>query len=213
MIRAVFKEWEDYVKAYGLTQWDYGQELRLYGLHLPDPIEIHFASKYQDIALIQIGHGIEDGGTSVEIPDDLLEDGGDIVAYVYVCDGKHGETMKTVNLPVKRRQRPEPFNRPNGNRDTIGQILKELENKADDLFLQEDVLQLMSGDKPTGTKVRLPIREREIEMRNTGTAIEWRYTDSNDWNSLIILEDIRGPAGESPEFEIRGGHLYAIYQK
>lgn len=213
MIRAVFKEWEDYVKAYGLTQWDYGQELRLYGLHLPDPIEIHFSSKYQDIALIQIGHGMDDGGTSVAIPDDLLEVGADIIAYVYVCDEMHGETVKTVDLPVKRRQRPEPFNRPNGNRDTIGQILKELENKADDLSLQEDVLQLMSGDKPTGTKVRLPIREREIEMRNTGTAIEWRYTDSNDWNSLIILEDIRGPAGETPEFEIRDGHLYAIYQK
>ena len=213
MIRAVFKEWESCVRAYGLTQWDYGQELRIYGLQLPDPIEVHFAPDHVNVALVQIGHTLEDGGTSVEIPDDMLEEGRDITAYVYLCDEKQGETIKTIHLPVKSRQRPEPYNRPNGSRNTIEEILAELAGKADDLTLQEDILQLMSGGKAIGERIRLPIREREIEMHNTGTEIEWRYTDSNEWCSLIILDDIRGPAGESPEFEIRDGHLYAIYQK
>ena len=53
---------------------------------------------------------------------------------------------------------------------------------------------------------------REIELKNNGVEIQWRYTDSNDWIKLIDLESIRGPAGETPEFEIREGHLYAIYQ-
>lgn len=213
MIRAVFKEWESYVRAYGLTQWDYGQELRIYGLQLPDPIEVHFAPEHVNVALVQIGHTLEDGGTSVEIPDDMLEEGRDITAYVYLCDEKQGETIKTIHLPVKRRERPEPYNKPNGSRNTIEEILAELKTKADDLTLQEDVLQLMSNGKAIGERIRLPIREREIEMQKTSTSIEWRYTDSNKWNRLVALEDIRGPAGETPEFEIRDGHLYAIYQK
>ena len=156
---------------------------------------------------------MEDGGTSVEIPDDMLEEGRDITAYVYLCDEKQGETIKTIHLPVKRRERPEPYNKPNGSRNTIEEILAELKTKADDLTLQDDVLQLMSNGKAIGERIRLPIREREIEMQKTSTSIEWRYTDSNEWNRLVALEDIRGPAGETPEFEIRDGHLYAIYQK
>ena len=93
------------------------------------------------------------------------------------------------------------------------EVLKELRCRADDITLKEDILQLMSGGQAIGSRIRLPIREREIEMQKTSTAIEWRYTDSNEWNRLVALEDIRGPAGETPEFEIRDGHLIAVYQK
>ena len=56
------------------------------------------------------------------------------------------------------------------------------------------------------------LRRKEIELRNNGTALQWRYTDSNEWTELILIDDIKGPAGETPTFEIREGNLYAIYK-
>ena len=200
-----------YKTVYGLAQWDYGQTLQVYGLDLPDEVDIHMAEEFGNLSFTISGRRNEDGSTSASIPDVLLQSGKNIVAYIYVCDDGHGETLRTILMPVKKRARPENYG---GSVLTpMQEILEELHGRADDLSLQEDILQLMSGGKAIGSRVRLPIQEREIEMRNTGTAVEWRYTDSNEWNSLIILEDIRGPAGETPEFEIRNGHLYAIYQK
>ena len=43
MVTAVFTDNDDYARAYGLWQWDYGQQLRIEGLHLPTAVEIHFA--------------------------------------------------------------------------------------------------------------------------------------------------------------------------
>lgn len=33
----------------------------------------------------------------------------------------------------------------------------------------------------------------------------------NDWNDLVPLEDLKGKDGKPPEFEVRDGHLIAIY--
>ena len=48
MITAVFTDNDDYAHAYGLWQWDYGQQLRIEGLHLPTAVEIHFALQEKD---------------------------------------------------------------------------------------------------------------------------------------------------------------------
>ncbi len=200
-----------YKTVYGLSQWDYGQVLQVHGLQLPDQTEVHLTEEFGSLSFTVPGNRQESGDTNVEIPDVLLQSGKNVIAYIYVCDDRQGETLRTILMPVKKRAKPENYG---GSVLTpMQEILEELHGRADDLSLQEDILQLMSGGKAIGSRVRLPIQEREIEMRNTGTAVEWRYTDSNEWNSLIILEDIRGPAGETPEFEIRNGHLYAIYQK
>lgn len=200
-----------YKTVYGLSQWDYGQVLQVYGLQLPDQTEVHLAEEFGTMSFTVPGNRQEDGSTIVEIPDTLLQSGKNVIAYIYVCDDGQGETLRTILMPVKKRAKPENYG---GSALTpMQEILKELRGRADDLSLQEDMLQLMSGGQSIGSRIRLPIREREIEMRNTGTEIGWRYTDSNEWCSLIILDDIRGPAGETPEFEIRDGHLYALYQK
>lgn len=200
-----------YKTVYGLSQWDYGQVLQVYGLQLPDQTEVHLAEEFGTMSFTVPGNRQEDGSTIVEIPDTLLQSGKNVIAYIYVCDDGQGETLRTILMPVKKRAKPENYG---GSALTpMQEILEELRGRADDLSLQEDILQLMSGGQAIGSRIRLPIREREIEMQKTSTAIEWRYTDSNEWNLLVSLEDIQGPAGETPEFEIRDGHLIALYQK
>ena len=33
------------------------------------------------------------------------------------------------------------------------------------------------------------------EVRNNGTAIQWKYSDETDWRDLVALSELRGAAG------------------
>lgn len=212
MIMAVFQDQDSAVTATGLTQWDYGQVLRILGLCGLKRTEVHFALDGGGAALIQLAQMEEDGAVTVPIPDCLLETGRSIVAYVYVTDQTSGETIRTIKMPVTRRAKPQDYDSP-ADKSLLRQVLDQLAIKADDLSLEDGALQLLAQGQAIGTKIRLPsVSGREIELKNNGTAIQWRYTDSNEWTDLVALEDLRGLAGETPEFEIRDGHLFAIYQ-
>lgn len=211
MIRAVFNEKEDFLKVYGLTQWDYGQELQIIGLQNLKRLEVHFAAGNSASALICPASLQTDGSILTRIPDKLLERGENIKAYVYVADETSGETVYTMTLYVTRRPKPEEYNSP-AEKNLLRQILEKLDAKADSLGLVDGELVLKAGETEVGPRIRLPTGGGEIELKNNGTAIQWRYTDSNEWIDLISLEELKGPAGETPEFEIRDGHLYAIYQ-
>ena len=34
------------------------------------------------------------------------------------------------------------------------------------------------------------------EVRNNGTAIQWKYSDEADWHDLVALTELRGAAGD-----------------
>lgn len=210
MIQVEFKENQNSADVYGLTQWDYGQILVITGIPYQERMEIHFALQGEKEALVQEADK-EEESIVARIPDVLLRDGRDIKAYLYFEDAEKGITVRTVYLPVKSREKPEDYITEE-HKDVIQKIIERLGLKADDLSLDENVLQLLSGDHPIGKRVRLPTA-REIELRNHEDAIQWRYTDSNEWTDLVQLESLRGKDGQTPAFELRNGHLYAIYQE
>ena len=121
MITAVFQNNDDYAHAYGLWQWDYGQQLRIEGLHLPTAVEIHFAlQETGGEAITRVGT-TKDGITTVTIPDSMLEGNRatwtadkayNIYAWVYLSDKLFGETIKRITMQVKSRPKPEAFEAP-----------------------------------------------------------------------------------------------------
>ena len=121
MITAVFQNNDDYAHAYGLWQWDYGQQLRIEGLHLPTAVEIHFAlQETGGEAITRVGT-TKDGVTTVTIPDSMLEGNStvwtadkayNIYAWVYLSDKSSGETIKRITMQVKSRPKPEAFEAP-----------------------------------------------------------------------------------------------------
>lgn len=129
MITAVFTDNDDYARAYGLWQWDYGQELRIQGLHLPTAVEIHFAlQETGGEAITRVGT-TKDGVTTVTIPDSMLEGNRatwtadkayNIYAWVYLSDKSSGETIKRITMQVKSRPKPEAFEAPED-----GEIFRE----------------------------------------------------------------------------------------
>ena len=121
MITAVFQNNDDYAHAYGLWQWDYGQQLRIEGLHLPTAVEIHFALQETGGEAIPRVGTTKDGVTTVTIPDSMLEGNGtawtaekaySIYAWVYLSDKSSGETIKRITMQVKSRPKPEAFEAP-----------------------------------------------------------------------------------------------------
>lgn len=121
MVTAVFTDNDDYARAYGLWQWDYGQQLRIEGLHLPTAVEIHFAlQETGGEAITRVGT-TKDGVTTVTIPDSMLEGNRatwtadkayNIYAWVYLSDKSSGETIKRITMQVKSRPKPEAFEAP-----------------------------------------------------------------------------------------------------
>lgn len=212
MIQAVFEQNEEYVRVSGLTQWDYGQDLQIIGLGIVQNAEIHFALEGCREAEIQTAK-IEDEILYARIPDKLLEKGENIKAYVYLATPDYGETVKTIAMPVARRPKPDDYSSP-AERNLLRELMEQVSLKADNIKAIDGFIQLLAGEKEIGDRIRLPSGSgREIELRNNGQAIQWRYTDSNEWKDLASLADLKGPAGETPEFEIRDGHLIAIYKQ
>ena len=130
MITAVFTDNSDYARATGLWQWDYGQRLRIEGLHLPTAVEIHFAlTEFAGDAIPRVGT-TKDGVTEVVIPDSLLENLAagatyEIYAWIYLADKTTGETIKRISMQVKCRPKPEAFDAPGDAeifRDAIAQV-------------------------------------------------------------------------------------------
>lgn len=202
---------DDFLRKTGLNQWDYGQKLEIFGLPGIVNAELHFCLENDPEAQI-VPAEIKGEKISADIPDVLLKRGRNICAYLYIATPEQGKTIKTIFLPVKRRARPGDYSDP-PDKNLLRQIMEVVENKADNMKLTDGTLQLLSGEKEIGERIRLPAGGgREIEIRNNGTAIQWRYTDSNQWTDLVEIEDLKGKDGAVPEFEIRGGHLYAIYE-
>lgn len=87
--------------AHGLTQWDYGQELAVEcsSEEIRDGTETHFyQGKLSSLGYLKNRH--------VLIPDLMLQNAEEILAYVYVRSAESGETVLTIRMPVAKRPRP-----------------------------------------------------------------------------------------------------------
>lgn len=212
MIRAMFEENVRKTEARGLVQWDYGQILQIEGLKGIDHAEVHFAVKECSAKAEICIATIEENRILADIQDKLLEVGKDLIAYVYIADAMSGKTVRIIELPVEKREQPGDYSTPSG-KNLLRQVLESLEKKADNMTVIDGELQLLSGDTPVGNRVRMETAAgKEIEIRNDGTSIQWRYTDQNEWKELIPLADLKGEDGKPPEFEIREGHLIVKYE-
>lgn len=138
MVTAVFTDNDDYARAYGLWQWDYGQQLRIEGLHLPTAVEIHFALQEMGGEAIPRVGTTKDGITTVTIPDSMLEGNStawtaekmyNIHAWIYLSDRTSGETIKRITMQVKSRPKPEGFDAP-GDGEIFHQAIEAVNEAA-----------------------------------------------------------------------------------
>ncbi|RGB58599.1 MULTISPECIES: hypothetical protein [Bacillota] len=205
MLQISYEKYESDKTMNGLYQWDYGQIIKINGI---DANEVHFQKNGKSVVckVNKIGNGF-----IVKIPDVLLRDSNMLIAYMYEVNQDYGKTLKILRIPIIKRARPEDYGGDEEGYSIFKVLSEQIKNKSDDLSLSDGYLQLMSDGVPIGKRIRLQLAVKEIELRNNGIAIQWRYTDSNEWIDLIKIEDLQGPPGKTPLMEMRNGHLYAIY--
>ena len=153
MILAKFKQNEYNTTACGLVQWDYGQILKIEGVDAGENPEVHFSVRHED-AVIVIGT-VADGAIEANIPNEIIEKGEQITAYIYVANESSGKTIRSISIPVKRRPRPDDYDSP-ANQNILRKVLGELKGKADGIEISDGYIQLLSGTKKIGERVRLP---------------------------------------------------------
>ena len=129
MITAIFNPGDKSITTKKVMQWDYGQVLSIKGLDLPKAVEIHFCV-YTDSTTIPVVGITTDDHTDVEIPDGLLRQDRELRAYVYVADMEQGKTVRTVNIPIQSRQKPEIPHTPEDT-EIFREAIKAVNNSAD----------------------------------------------------------------------------------
>ncbi len=111
VVTAAFSPGCRFTQAQGsLWQYDYGTVLHLTGPELPAAVEIHFATVERG-GESETRIGITaDGVTEVKIPDALLEmaktQDYNLYAFVYLDDGKSGQTEYKILMTVRARPKP-----------------------------------------------------------------------------------------------------------
>lgn len=118
-----------------IWQYDYGQTLRIQGLHLPSMVEIHFSLQETGGTSVSRVGVTKDGVTDVIIPDSMLENDGatrnyDMFAFIYLTDATSGQTEYKIKLQVKSRPKPEV---PGGgeNPDIFHEAVQAVQKSAD----------------------------------------------------------------------------------
>lgn len=89
-----------------VTQYDYGQHLRITGLALPEAVEFHFKNQKSEETLLVAGI-TTDGITTVQIPNSMLKEPHNIMVYVYVSNGESGKTVYRIDLNMRVRNAPQ----------------------------------------------------------------------------------------------------------
>ena len=92
--------------AFGLTQWDKGQKLRIIWEDMPESFQVHFSSRGSSEALVTSAVA-ESGEAVVDIPDVLLHKSADIFVWLYLSESAGvGESIKRGVLYVRPRAKP-----------------------------------------------------------------------------------------------------------
>lgn len=86
-----------------LYQYNYGNELHIVGLELPDAFEVHFSNDQYGQSSTSIGTFDGEKGV-VAIPDEYLANGGELYAWIYLHDTENdGETVYQIMTPIIAR--------------------------------------------------------------------------------------------------------------
>ena len=113
MIKAEFNDSINDLNTENLYQWDSYQTLKITGIDFNSVTpKVHFCNKKSSEALVVQGVLKSDGSCEVSIPNSLLSEKYDILAYVYTNTGLTFKTIKSITIPIIARLKPTNYTQP-----------------------------------------------------------------------------------------------------
>lgn len=109
MLRVCFNCYGNYTTD-TVYQWDQNHTLHIVGVDLTYAPAIHFCNKKSAEAIVVQSEKVEDGFTA-PIPNILLQDPYNIIAYVHIYDinDENAKTIEIVNIPLIKRVKPSEY--------------------------------------------------------------------------------------------------------
>ena len=107
MLRANFNCYGTY-KTDSVYQWDQNHILQITGDNVKDISAIHFCNKMSTEAVV-VNATLEGDTITASIPNDLLQDPYNIIAYVHSYSSNNAKTIEVVTIPLIKRPRPSDY--------------------------------------------------------------------------------------------------------
>ena len=184
-----------------LWQYDYGQILVIQGVQLPTAYEVHFCNSKDSTTITSIGDA--DG---VVIPDQFLQNGEVIYAYVYLhTGGSDGETEYKITIPVMDRAEPTDIEPTPAQESTIGQLISALNDAvvtAEEAASRGPIIQndyWYIWDSTAGEYVTTDVKAAGIDGTdgNNAWTVEAQYCQNVGASVKMQISHMIGRAGAS----------------
>ena len=109
MLRVCFNCYGNYTTD-TVYQWDQNHVLKIIGLDLEYAPAVHFCNKKSSEAIVVQSEKVADGFTA-PIPNILLQEPYNIIAYVHIYDvnEENAKTVEIVNIPLTKRVKPSEY--------------------------------------------------------------------------------------------------------
>ena len=121
-------------------QYDYGLQIKIDGVELPDTFEVHFSND-SEVGKAKKALG---GDNIVTIPDMYLQSGADVFGWIYLHPTQDsGLTEYAFKISVNERPLPDPVEPTPVQQDIITEAIAELNNAV------EDVQDIVNGVEQT----------------------------------------------------------------
>lgn len=168
----------------GLSQYDYGQTLRIEGLQLPSVVQVHFSlEEMRGTAQIRVGNMVN-GAVEVQIPDELLrqetKETYSIFAWVYVDNGVTGKTECKMRIPVELRSKPADYT--DEDEDRLKNTLEKMMEVAE--TMEQEVNSLKKKIDNFSKNVGEILQPSDVQ-----TAVD-KYLESNTIDGLFTPDNL-----------------------
>lgn len=107
MLRACFNCYHNYTTD-NVYQWDLNHVLEIKGLTLDYAPTVHFCNKKSTEAIVVQSELVGDVIT-VDVPNELLQEPYNIIAYIHTYDANNAKTIEIVNIPLIKRVKPSDY--------------------------------------------------------------------------------------------------------
>lgn len=194
MIIAEFKTDLVNARANNLFQWDVNQIIKIMGLNLTnDPIEVHFSNKKSTEAIIVNSTAPTNGFVFVNIPNVLLAEPYDIIAYVYQTEGTTRSTTNTITIPVVKRKKPTDYKDSGSGNIVVPDSEVNIDLSAANAT-RADILNgkvaFISSGKTIGTHVCPSLGASQVKTVTPTKAVQTVKADDGKYLSEVIVNPI-----------------------
>lgn len=196
MIEAVFTSNVDEITVHGLTQWDKGRKLQITLSSLPASFEVHFANKRAENAYV-VDATASNGVAIINIPNAILRNPVDAMAWIYLVNGEAGETVKTIHLPIERRTKPADY----VYEEAEIANFREIVNQRIDDYIESGVI-VPGASAEEVTKIK-EFTINQVEFEHTGNPAQFESFSGCPLNCLTRIEPAQAGSGEPSPSNIR----------